>query len=157
MKAQTIPKTLTKNKRLFKVSVYTWEGRTSVDLDEFVVVSAYVRKGFANKVRKFRAVLNKPEYVDKRGKLTGAYVSKFDELKFSDVLNDELPYGVYTTPLQAFKYSIAAAEKWLTRLEDRAIPEEDQEEHAADVAEAKKELKSVKAALTRYKKKVAKK
>ncbi|ANO57551.1 hypothetical protein [Vibrio phage vB_VhaS-a] len=154
MKAQAIPKTLTKNRRLFKVTVYTWEGRTTVDLDEYVVVSCFLRKRLSiGKTKQVRAVKNDPKYVNSKGQLTGAYVSKYDELKFNDVLRDELPHGVYTTPLQAYKYAVEAAEEWLKRLESSEVSEEDQDVHDVDIAEAKKELKSVKAALTRYKKK----
>ncbi|UOX38378.1 hypothetical protein VpasPP24_38 [Vibrio phage Vpas_PP24] len=157
MTAHKIPKTLKKGSKLYRVDVLEWEGKTSIELVEFIVVSARSKPSYlkGENTLRFRAVKNDPKYYSK-GKLTGKYVPVYDELKFNTLINDNLPYDTSTTARRAFDLAISNSEQYLKSLLSRDPDSDELDEYEVDVKTQRKEISLLKSAKTRYLKKVKK-
>lgn len=155
MASHKIPKNLKKGSKLYRVDVLEWEGKTSIELVEFIVVSARAKPSYLRDepTLRYRAVRNSKEYY-RNGKLTGKYVPVYDELKFNNLLRDTLPFDTSTTARRAFDLAISNSEAYLKTLLNRDPICDEIDEYNEDVKTQRKEISLLKSAKTRYFKKV---
>lgn len=174
MKQQKYPSSVIKvGAVLYEVSAYYYEGKTSVDVDEWHVKS--IRKKRGSQTKRGRDV---PEYL-KNDNLYVNIVAKIDGVTFvrlsrkvGDIgwsasipaqfrkqfaVGDDLPFGLYTTKLQAFKYALESQNEDVERIQKWLRSElslEDREEGEQELAEEQLVLKALKSQLTRLKNKL---
>jgi len=161
MKACKTPKSLKKGDVLYSFEGVSYtDGTSSVEAHEWIVRSIQKRDTYRSECGlRLKSVMRKAVFVNlfsKKKDVTwvsgtwASYIPQDYQLKFE--LGDELPEGVYTTPLKAINFAV---KKWEADVEEvkgeiaDAESESDAELWADDLQRYSKELKLLKGRQTR--------
>lgn len=169
LKQQKFPSSVIKvGAVLFQVTAYYHDGKTCVDVDEWHVKSIRKRRGSQTK-NGFNVPVylrNDQVYVNLIAKIEGVTWVRLSR-KVGDIgwspsipanfrkqfaVGQELPLGIYTTKLQAFKYALESSIKYISNLNIRLESElntVDREEYEQELHEEQLILKTLKSHITR--------
>lgn len=157
---------------LYQVNAYYHEGKSYIDVDEWHVKS--IRKKRGTQTKNGRAVASylkdDNQYVNLVAKIDGVtwvrLSRKIGDIGWSPTISPhfkkqfavgrDLPLGIYTTKLQAFKYAMKSSTDYIESVNNRLKTESSldiREEYEQELAEEQLVLKALKAQLTRLKNK----